>query len=151
MPAPATTQQHAPARSPLVLILAVLYLSALFFLTLLPSARPAAETHNLVPFKSIIFGFQRGGPLLVINVIGNIIAFMPLGLLLPALVGRRGWLISVGGGAALSILIELLQTTVARRVSDIDDVLLNMLGALIGYGLYSLLRWLRAQHHDSAL
>lgn len=124
----------------------LLYLGALFFLTMLPASRPVAQYNNVVPFRSIIFDIQRGGLLLLLNVIGNIIAFMPVGLLVPQLSARRrGWLAVALSALVLSGSIEVLQGTLTRRVSDIDDVLLNVFGALLGYGLFLVTRRIAAR------
>lgn len=124
----------------------LLYLGALFFLTMLPASRPVAQYNNVVPFRSIIFDIQRGGLLLLLNVIGNIIAFMPVGLLVPQLSARRrGWLTVALSALVLSGSIEVLQGTLTRRVSDIDDVLLNVFGALLGYGLFLVIRRIAAR------
>lgn len=133
-------------RSPLLVTLALLYLGALLFLTMLPASRPVAQYNNLVPLRSIIFDLQRGGQLLLVNVIGNIIVFMPVGLLVPQLsTRRRGWLAVALSALVLSASIEVLQGTLTRRVSDIDDVLLNVLGALLGYSLLLVLRRIDAR------
>jgi glycopeptide antibiotics resistance protein len=130
-------------RSPLRLTLALLYLSALLILALLPGPRSGVQAYNLVPLQSIAADLQRGGLPLLINLLGNIVAFMPVGLLLGAGVRRRGWLLVAGCGLALSALIETLQALLTSRVSDIDDLLLNTLGALLGYSLYHALRQVR--------
>lgn len=149
MPVPAPQHRVHLRRSPLLITLALLYLGALFFLTMLPASRPVAQYHNLVPLKSIIFDLQRGGQLLLVNVIGNIIAFMPVGLLVPQLSAwRRGWLAVAVSALVLSTSIEVLQRTLTRRVSDIDDVLLNVSGALLGYGLFLVVSRLWPRHHS---
>lgn len=77
---------------------------------------------------------------MLVNVVGNLVAFMPLGFLWP--IFRRGrtnaW--RVGGlSAAVSLLIETLQYGSGRRIADVDDLLLNTLGGLLGYGTYLVL------------
>lgn len=146
---PAPQHQVHLRRSPLLITLTLLYLGALFFLTMLPASRPVAQYNNLVPLKSIIFDLQRGGQLLLINVIGNIIAFMPVGLLVPQLSAwRRSWLAVAVSALVLSASIEILQRTLTRRVSDVDDVLLNVFGALLGYGLFRVIGRLWPTRHN---
>lgn len=75
----------------------------------------------------------------------NVLLFVPFGLLVPLCwPGMRGAGRMVGGGLAFSALIELSQLF-NHRCTDVDDLLLNGLGALIGYGLYRicarLFRW----------
>lgn len=78
----------------------------------------------------------------LINSVGNIGMFVPIGFG-TALLWRRGTLAKsalVGLGASLSI--ELLQLPLARA-TDVDDLWLNTLGAVLGWLLYRLLRvWL---------
>lgn len=128
--------QQRRRESATALVLLVLYLVLLLWLTLRPGYRMPAESINLVPLRSIMHGITRGGPLFVINILGNIAAFMPLGTLLWR--WRRVPIVPMLCAAALlSLTIELLQWSIARRVSDIDDLLLNVLGAALGY----LLAW----------
>ena len=97
---------------------------------------------NLVPFRTIAeyFGVLRGGnvTLFLVNFAGNILVFVPLGLLPPLLWRRcRGaW------GAALpalcSLFVELCQIFTGRSV-DVDDLILNTLGGLLGWLLARLL------------
>lgn len=66
----------------------------------------------------------------------NVVLFLPLGSLLPLLWPKQDklWKILLAG-AAFSLLIELSQLLNFRN-SDIDDLLLNTLGAVIGFALY---------------
>lgn len=74
------------------------------------------------------------------NSMGNILAFVPFGALLPNLLqvkrcfGRVFFL-----GVLSSVTIEILQFLLMTGVSDIDDVFFNACGVLLGYGLYFLL------------
>lgn len=98
---------------------------------------------NLVPFR--MFGdywrdlTQGGGLFTVINFLGNLAVFVPLGLF-PALLWRgETWRRSALVGGGVSLFVELGQYFIMRS-TDIDDVLLNTLGALCGWWLYGLLR-----------
>ncbi len=75
----------------------------------------------------------------IINLLGNVLVFSPLGFL-PALLFRKAsWWRSVLVGGGISVLVECGQYFLMRQ-SDVDDVLLNALGALVGYWLFLLLR-----------
>jgi len=66
----------------------------------------------------------------LINVVGNVVMFVPVGALLVAAVGdsvRR----AVVGSALLSLTIECCQYQIGRA-ADVDDVLLNTAGGLLG-------------------
>jgi glycopeptide antibiotics resistance protein len=117
----------------------VAYLIVLFKLTLgfIPSGIPAeASRVNLVPFENITADLQAGGKPFVINFVGNLVAFLPVGVFLIAI--RRGKTSAREVallGSSISLVIEFMQYRSAVRVADIDDVILNTAGSLIGYGL----------------
>jgi glycopeptide antibiotics resistance protein len=68
------------------------------------------------------------------NLFGNLGLLLPLGLLgpiaLPAL--RRWWRIALVA-LLYSVAIELIQLAVPDRSADIDDVIVNVAGAMLGY------------------
>lgn len=77
------------------------------------------------------------------NIILNICMFIPLGLLLP-LYGKH-WkkaVLSYLAGFAFTLLIELAQLVFKRGIFELDDIFNNLLGTMIGYGLYQLLHLL---------
>ena len=76
------------------------------------------------------------------NVIGNIALFVPLGWLLALIVRRRRLLVAAIAGFGLSAAIEVVQSLIGR-VADIDDVILNGSGAVIGAGVAILIRAMR--------
>ena len=83
----------------------------------------------------------------LINFIGNTAMFIPLGIVWPSVFKKldtHGKVIAAGVG--YSLLIEILQLPFFDRVSDIDDLLLNSLGFLMGYGIYLLVRTLKRIH-----
>lgn len=91
---------------------------------------------NLIPFYTISKMLEIGGSTAIANILGNILMFLPLGFLLPLLFKKFDlWGITPIFGFMLSLLIEVTQSF-SFRGADIDDVLLNTIGALIGYGIY---------------
>lgn len=67
------------------------------------------------------------------NIVGNVLMFLPLGLLLPLFWKYFGEMHrTVLFGLGLSVSIELIQL-VSGGVTSIDDVMLNTLGAALGY------------------
>lgn len=75
----------------------------------------------------------------MLNLIGNTAMFIPIGVVWPAVykqLNTHGKVIAAGVG--FSLCIEILQLPFYDRVSDIDDLILNTLGFLMGYGLYRL-------------
>lgn len=99
------------------------------------------RTPNLIPFRTVI-GLIRGQTfvnenesvsVILKNLLGNLILLMPLGTLLPGLFGRFKEPSSVVAcGTAVATGIEVIQFFIGR-VADIDDVILNSVGVLIGY------------------
>jgi glycopeptide antibiotics resistance protein len=87
---------------------------------------------NLIPLSEIIDVFgSNDATHMLIGVLGNILLFVPLGFLLPLLWKRFSPLATVLTGAALSFAIETVQFFTGRA-ADIDDFILNTLGALLG-------------------
>ena len=77
----------------------------------------------------------------LLNLIGNTAMFIPLGIVWPSVfqqLNSHGKVIAAGVG--YSLLIEILQLPFFDRVSDIDDLILNSLGFLLGYGIYLLVK-----------
>ena len=74
----------------------------------------------------------------LLNLIGNVAMFIPLGIVWPAVFRKldRAWKV-IAAGVGVSLCIELLQLPFFGRSTDIDDLLLNSAGFLMGYGIYS--------------
>ena len=110
------------------------------------SGTDAGSGPNLIPFSTILpyvlgeKGLIIGG----INLAGNIILFVPVGLLLPFLYQTSTWKGSVALGMLAGLSIEVLQTILRVGIFDIDDVILNALGVVVGYGMMrTLISWIR--------
>jgi glycopeptide antibiotics resistance protein len=114
---------------------------------LLFSRAPGSERSlNLIPFATIshyLFtasavtkGFAIG------NVIGNVVAFVPLGVFLPLVRRRPGIWTNLLIVVCTSAAVEIIQGVFGLGASDIDDVILNTLGGLIGILFFTLLRLL---------
>lgn len=95
---------------------------------------------NLIPFKTILYYLQGHNGFLIacINIVGNIAALVPLGFLLPLVFSKMNWkktlLVAIGSGLS----IELVQVYLHIGIFDIDDVILNGLGVIIGFGKFKL-------------
>ena len=92
--------------------------------------------YNLVPLKEITryFRYYRtlGMPLFLINIVGNMVAFMPFGFFLPIISRRsRKWYNTVSFG-----ILETLQLIFKVGSFDVDDMLLNTVGAGLGFLVY---------------
>lgn len=70
----------------------------------------------------------------VLNVIGNVVAFMPFGYLLPRMNARcRNLFFTVLFSFCLSLGVEVVQLVFKLGCFDVDDLLLNTLGGFLGY------------------
>lgn len=89
---------------------------------------------SMVPFQEIQRGLDHRGSRARINLVGNIALFVPLGFTIAFLV-RNGFWARLGlagiSGLVLSCAIEVTQYSFGR-IADIDDVILNTSGALVG-------------------
>ncbi|WP_082092252.1 VanZ family protein [Demequina pelophila] len=100
----------------------------------LASSHTGAASVNLTPFQEIDRALNSQSQRVWLNLIGNVAMFMPLGAVIAALIRRGFWLrvlSALFAGVVLSVGIEMAQYTLGR-VADIDDVLLNSAGALLG-------------------
>ncbi|WP_328923379.1 VanZ family protein [Streptomyces sp. NBC_00190] len=115
----------------------VLFSLALARLTLEPSAASVPLVHsNVRPGRSISAYLNGGSTAEAVRQLGgNLLLGLPFGVLLPVLLPvARGLLRVAVVTVCLMTLVELLQgALVDGRVFDIDDVLLNTAGALLGY------------------
>ncbi|MEK4487177.1 VanZ family protein [Psychrobacillus sp. FSL H8-0484] len=95
--------------------------------------RVVKETYNAI----VYLGFWQP---FYINFLGNILLFIPIGFLLPLLFKRMEFFPNtVIIGLGTSFFIEIVQLP-QNRSSDVDDLWLNTLGALLGYLLYLFIR-----------
>ena len=97
---------------------------------------------NTVPFVNI-FDYPTFGAMFI-NVIGNIIMFVPLGIVWPYAYKELDTpLKAISAGIGVTLCIEILQLPFYSRVSDVDDLLLNSIGFIIGYLIYLVVRAIR--------
>ncbi|WAM00451.1 VanZ family protein [Streptomyces sp. Je 1-369] len=129
-----------PARAVIMLVafaFMVGFAVVLARLTLEPSASSEALTHsNFTPGDSIdAYLAQPAFRDTVKQLGGNILLGVPFGVLLPVVLPRTRGFVRVGLATAVTmVLVELAQGAfVTGRTFDIDDVILNTAGALLGY------------------
>jgi hypothetical protein len=142
--APASARERRPLPLPLrLLAMALAFMAMVAFgvvlagLTLQPSPASEALTHsNLTPGSSLQLYWHHPDPRDALKQVGgNVLLGVPFGLLLPVLApGARGLLRVPALTAVVMLLVELVQgALVTGRAFDIDDVILNTTGALLGY------------------
>ena len=98
------------------------------------------RTISIIPFKSLLDMINNNISVTRIleNILGNIAIFIPFGLLLPIVQKDKSKKIILYG-LITSALIEIIQYVFALGSSDIDDLMLNTLGTVIGYLLYKII------------
>lgn len=96
------------------------------------------SSNNFVPFKEIL-RYDFGSRLFFKNVLGNMILFMPYGFFSSFYLKLEKAASAFSLTLLASLAIEFMQLSIGR-VFDVDDILLNVLGGLIGFGCYLLLK-----------
>lgn len=98
---------------------------------------------ELVPFSSYRSAWYSFSIVEWRNLILNILMFVPFGFLLPCMFRKcqKPW-ITFAAGAGFTLLIEAVQLVFRLGIFEVDDILNNFLGAVIGYGIYRFLRFL---------
>ena len=115
----------------------LIYCSTVFF-------RPTGKvaTYDYKPFWSYQAYLDGREPNALIENFANVLVFVPVGLLLGCMMNgvwlkkRKGWLIALSVGLALSIGIEVLQFVFKKGFSETDDVMHNTIGCLVGYVIW---------------
>ena len=93
---------------------------------------------NLTPFKEI-FRYELMSTSFIKQVLGNIVLFIPLGYFMSYYCKIKGIVGITIVSLLSSVTIEIVQHFIGRSV-DIDDVILNVIGGIIGFLLYKLLK-----------
>ena len=95
---------------------------------------------NYIPFKTILpYLLGENGFLIgALNIGGNIAFLIPIGFLLPLVFTRIDWKRSLVVAVLSGMSIELTQVLLHIGIFDIDDVILNGLGVMVGYWMYVL-------------
>ncbi len=125
-------------------ILFFLYLAILVYLLFFSEAygrRVSPDRgyrYNLQPFQEIRrfirYWRQLGFSAALTNLGGNVLGFLPFGFFLPALCARLQRLVPVLAlGFMVSLTVELIQLVTKVGIFDVDDLILNTLGVLLGY------------------
>lgn len=95
-------------------------------------------SNNFIPFKEI-FRYRIASRLFFKNVLGNMIMFLPFGLFTGYYLRSDKYHLPLLLTVIASLSIELVQLSIGR-VFDVDDIILNILGGLLGYFVYWVLK-----------
>lgn len=91
---------------------------------------------NFTPFYEI-FRYRIGSRLFVKNIIGNILLFLPYGYFVSYYLNSQRFWHSALLTLIVSVTIECVQLNIGRTF-DIDDIILNVCGGILGYFIYSI-------------
>ena len=87
---------------------------------------------NLVPFSQSVIVNDK---LDVSEIIQNVLAFVPLGILICTIWQEKSWRFKLGVIVVTSVMLEVLQYILGVGASDITDVITNTLGGMIGLAI----------------
>lgn len=138
-------KNHRAIMKFLFIIYVCLLVYVVFFAESMGRTQQEGYVYNLVPLREIkrfwkyILDNDALGRIARLNIFGNIIAFIPFGIFLPYMSENRirlilTFLYSFG----LSLVIELVQLITKVGSCDVDDIILNTLGGVIGCILWML-------------
>ena len=98
--------------------------------------------YNLVLFKEIKrfwnYREQLGIMAVMSNLLGNVLIFVPFGFFMPIGSRFRSFLATAFYGFGISLCVELFQLVTKVGSFDVDDLLLNTVGSILGYMLFIL-------------
>lgn len=127
----------------------ILYLGVLFYFLFFSEHYGRTDIsdeyhYNLVLFREIkrFYRYREilGMKSVMINLAGNIVAFMPFGFFLPILWPRSGkFLYVIFWSFSFSLVVETIQLVYKVGTFDVDDLFLNTLGGIFGYMMMRLL------------
>ncbi|HIS18039.1 MAG TPA: VanZ family protein [Candidatus Coprovivens excrementavium] len=110
----------------------IIYILLLYYLLL--STEKAASGINLIPFKEMT-RYNIGTELFFYNVVGNIVLFIPFGYFVSDYLKAK----KIHHILIVSILISLTAETIQYKIGrafDVDDIILNVIGAILGFMFY---------------
>lgn len=129
------------------------YVAAVIYLAFISREPMPIHHYSINPLGAARRGLEFGGGVIqgifsgtvkitnwaeLLNIILNILLFVPFGYLLPSLFPRLRWWHVILLGLAFSLCIELLQLLTRLGYADVDDLINNTLGAAIGWLCYKL-------------
>ncbi len=115
-------------------LLFIIYVFLLYELLTRTELNTSISGYNLVPFTEI-FRYRIGTDAFYFNVVGNIVLFIPFGYFISTYIKPNRILPILIVSVISSATVEFVQLCIGRSF-DVDDILLNALGAISGFLLY---------------
>lgn len=119
----------------LYLLSFILYMFLLF--ELVTSTDFESYSNNFIPLKEIM-RYSYTSKLFFKNVLGNVLLFVPFGYFANNILKNKKIIVAMFITLITSSSIEIIQMNIGRSF-DIDDIILNLIGGIIGYLIYKLL------------
>lgn len=116
-----------------LMIISICYIFLLFQL-LTKVEMNSNSGFNIIPFQEI-FRYEVGSKLFIFNVFGNIMAFVLFGLIISAYIRPKTVVPPLIISLLVSATVEFVQLNIGRSF-DVDDIILNVTGGLLGFLLY---------------
>lgn len=113
----------------------IIYIMSLFYVVTFQDV--SWSTSNFIPFKEM-FRYEPGSTMFLKNVVGNMIMFAPYGFFVSYFLKAEKKSTIICLSIIVSLTIEVTQLMIGR-VFDVDDIMLNILGGLIGFYIYKLI------------
>ncbi len=113
----------------------IIYVLCLFYVVTFGDV--SWSNSNFIPFKEML-RYNFGSNLFIKNVLGNIIMFVPYGFFVSYYLNLKKPKSAFFLVLLVSFAIETTQLLIGR-VFDIDDIILNVLGGMIGYLIYKII------------
>ena len=119
------------------LLFFLIYILCLFQIVTFEDQSLYISNNNLVPLREIL-RYRFGSRLFIKNVIGNVVMFIPYGIFASIYAKLEKPFQAICLVLFASVTVETTQLMIGR-VFDIDDIILNVIGGFIGYGIYTLI------------
>ncbi|MEG1003760.1 MAG: VanZ family protein, partial [Clostridium sp.] len=94
-----------------------------------------SRTLNLIPFNDILNGYYNK-----LDIFGNIILFIPLGIYINIIMKNNKALKNIYIIVVISLLLETIQYIFGIGASDITDIITNTIGGILGIFIYMILK-----------
>ena len=125
------------------LLIGIIYLLLLYQLVTNVDFNSSHGGFNIIPFKEIT-RYELSSTQFYINVVGNVLLFVPFGYIVASYIRPKKIWTNMLIAIIVSSTIELVQLRIGRSF-DVDDILLNTLGCIIGFLIF--VAWQAIERH----
>lgn len=120
----------------LLMLMFIVYVMCLFYVVTFQDV--SWSTSNFIPFKEM-FRYAIFSRPFFINILGNMLMFLPYGFFLAYYLKTNKLIVPLVLSLITSVTIESTQLLIGR-VFDVDDIILNVVGTIVGFYLYRLFK-----------